>query len=369
MYIFTKPLLYTVYDVVNVQKEYVNTIEENVENIATTLANSRYVPLENLPNININNSFDYATVENKCFSAPVRVTNVESSSFDCSSICDTEASTYFFINENDIFVVNGSQLSSGGYCTTTSLPTKCNRETSIVLYSVNTWSCIAEDPRFFAGEANSVQIAGRQHSHMILPGYEQYNILYDKLLENEVDITRNTFRSSWDELMDDGTRRFVVICNALDINYNLMFVNPYNEIECLPNVCTNVQYAHTDVRPDFVNGICDCGDYDETRMINVTSDDPTSLCASIVNEADYDNNVYKIRTDCLKMTDNVSKLEISGVRLFCPPDIFNTTGDAANQVEIKGFACRTENGRDELTYRQEADFGSRLTYLYDRSSS
>ncbi|AAQ96432.1 per-os infectivity factor 2 [Neodiprion sertifer nucleopolyhedrovirus] len=366
IYIFTKPLLDTIYVIQTAQTKYVDTIDENVEAIEKNLAESRYVPLENLANIDINNSTELMNGENKCFAAPIRVSNVETSTFDCTTVCENESASYFFVDENDIFVINGSRLSSGGYCSTTALPTKCNRETSIVLYSVNTWTCIAEDPRFFAGESNSVQIAGRQHSRFILSGYEQYNILYDKLLENEVDITRNTLRTSWDELLDDGTRRFVVLCNALDVNYNEMFVNPYNEIECLPNVCTNVQYAHRDVKPDFVNGVCDCGDYSVTRMQHVTSGDETSLCANIINESDYDNNVYKFRSDCLKMTDVVSKLETDGVRLFCPPDVFNTTGDAAYQVEVKGFACRTNNGVDELTYRLENDFGDRLTYINDR---
>ncbi|QBQ01591.1 pif-2 [Hyphantria cunea granulovirus] len=332
----------------------------NDPNFRQQMANRRYAPLHTLPNVVINNTFDMVDDSSSCFSAPTLVTQTKKSTFDCASVCNHEDAAYFFVNTNDRFVVNGVRLAPGGYCTTSSIPRSCNTETSIILHSMNQWSCIAEDPRYFAGPANMVQVAGRQHSEQISGDQIIKNVLWDNLLNREVDINTNTFRRSWDETLVDGTRRFVVHCNGLDRRHNEMFVNPFNPIECLPNVCTNVNYAHRSVRPNFVDGVCECGDVNVTRMEHIIEGDRTSLCAGVLNRSRPATNSYDFRVPCIALDTPVSLFNPD--HLMCPPEVFNQNTDFAYTFTLRGVTVMSGNGIDEPTWQLWMDTRTRINW-------
>ncbi|ACO53571.1 pif-2 [Euproctis pseudoconspersa nucleopolyhedrovirus] len=347
------------------QTRYNDTVDERIDYIQNVLQRRHYVPLENLPRINFNT--DLGTVnegELKCLSVPVYVGFVETPNFDCTVLCDNPSAVYFFVGEHDKFVVNGQLLNRGGYCTTNSLPRNCNRETSVVLHGLNQWSCIAEDPRYYAGPQNMTQVAGRQHFDRIAPGQSSRNVLFDKLLGLEVDVSRNTFRSYWDELMDDGTRRFEMRCDALDDHHNRMFVNPLNPIECLPNVCTNVEYVHPDVRPDFATGECLCGDFSVTRVKHAVAGDRTSLCASVVDEFDRDLMSHRLRVDCINLDTSVANF--SRLKPLCPAGTFVQNTDNAYTFMLPGSFPLSGNGISEPTYRFYMDTKQRISYTINR---
>jgi hypothetical protein len=293
-------------------------------------------------------------------SMPMFVSEIDLPLFDCSQVCDNPAAVYFFVDDTDTFVVNGVRLSRGGYCTTNSMPRNCNRETSVVLMSWNQWTCIAEDPRYFAGTNNMIQVAGRQHFDRILPGDGDRNVLFDRRLGREVNVATNTFRSSWDELMADGTRRFEMRCNARDSNHNQMFVNPLNPLECLPNVCTNVSHVHPSVRPVFETGECECGNEAVTRVTHIVPGDPTSKCASIVDGFNRTTASHHFRVECINLHSSV--LDFAPNKLLCPTDIFNTQTDAAFAFEVPGSYPLSGNGIDEPTHRFYMDTKSRVNY-------
>ncbi|QHB21787.1 pif-2 [Artaxa digramma nucleopolyhedrovirus] len=343
------------------QTQYNDTVNDRIEYMQSVLQRRHYVPLENLPYINFNT--DLGTInegELKCLSVPVYVGVFETPNFDCTVLCDNPSATYFFVGEHDKFVVNGQLLIRGGYCTTNSVPRNCNRETSVVVHSMNHWTCIAEDPRYFAGPQNMTQVAGRQHFDRIAAGQSSRNILFDRLLGLEVDVSRNTFRSDWDEILDDGERRFEMRCNALDDHNNRMFVNPLNPIECLPNVCTNVEHVHTDVRPNFETGECECGDYSVTRVRHTVADDPSSLCAAIVDTFDRDLMSHRLRVDCVNLDTLVS--DFSRTKPLCPDGTFTQNTDNAYSFILPGSFPLSGNGIDEPTYRFYMDTRARITY-------
>jgi hypothetical protein len=369
LYLFFLPAITVNDGITATQLQYMANMEANRDHINAVLTNRPYAPFELLPQINLNANLGHLNQTLLCFQTPIRVSSDRQENYNCALACGHPQAQYFFVEETDVFVVNGDVLQSGGYCTTSTIPENCNRETSIVLFSNNQWTCIAEDPRYFAGMANAQQVAGRQHPQLIRPGTEQNNVLIDRLLAHEVDVSRNTFRQSWDELMEDGTRRFVVVCNALDRNNNLMFVNPLNPIECLPNVCTNVSNVHGDVKPNFATGECDCGDYLVTRVTHVDANDPSSICASIVNTFDEETNTYTFRRDCLLPFDPVTKLDTA--RVFCPPGIFNAQTDGAYSVQLRGVQAQDPalsvhdfTNRQYLELKERIDF--RFTYDKNR---
>lgn len=347
------------------QIDYENRIDERINYMQNVLGRRRYVPLSSLPNIDFGATLETISEgEIRCLSVPAFVSRFNTPNFDCTEMCDDPSATYFYVGPFDRFVVNGEMLTSGGYCTTNSVPRQCNRETSVIVHGLNQWTCIAEDPRYFAGEQNMVQTAGRQHVDSIRPDQIDRIVLFDRQLGMPVDVSRNTFRSHWDETLSDGSRRFEVRCDARDINNNSMFINPLNPIECLPNVCTNVQYVHPAVRPDFERGVCDCGDPDVTRVVHVDPNDPSSMCASIVHNLNQKELTYEFRIDCINMNTPVSRIRTN--MLLCPEHLMESTGDAAYTFVMPGAFPMSTNGIEEPNYRLWLDVRNRVNFFQRR---
>jgi archaellum component FlaF (FlaF/FlaG flagellin family) len=365
IFLLLRPI-HEVYDVIkSAQTRYNETLQNRIDYMQNILQRRNYVPLENLPNINFNTNLGTINGgEIKCLSVPIYVGESETPNFDCTQLCENPSASYFFVGEYDKFVVNGQLLVRGGYCTTSSVPRACNRETSVILYSLNQWTCIAEDPRYYAGPQNMTQVAGRQHFDKIAPGQSSRNILFDKLLGMEVSVARNTFRSNWDELMPDGTRRFEMRCNALDNHNNRMFVNPLNPIECLPNVCTNVNYVHPDVKPNFETGECDCGDFNVTRVKHITPNDKTSMCASIVDTFNFELMSHQFRVECTNLDMSVN--DYDRFKLLCPGNTFTQNTDNAYTFILPGSFPLSGNGFDEPTYRLFMETRNRINYHVER---
>nr|ANS71003.1 per os infectivity factor 2 [Lymantria dispar multiple nucleopolyhedrovirus] len=365
LFIILKPLFGAYARIRNAQIVYNDAVDERIELIANVLARRHYVPFEALPHIVFNT--DLGTLnegEMKCMSSPVFVSAFETPTFDCAFLCDNPAAQYFFVGEYDKFVVGGQLLERGGYCTTSSVPRNCNRETSVVLQGLNQWTCIAEDPRYFAGPQNMSQVAGRQHVAHIAPGQIDRNVLFDRLIGAPVDVSRNTFRRYWDELMEDGTRRFEMRCDALDDHNNRMFLNPLNPLECLPNVCTKVNYVHPDVRPNFETGECECGDPNVTRVQHIDADDRSSMCASIVDRFNADTLSHEFRVDCINLDTPID--EFATTKPLCPGNTFVQNTDNAYTFTLPGTFPISGNGLHEPTHRFYLDTRNRVSYLLSR---
>lgn len=332
----------------------------NDDNFKEQMQMRRYTPLHVLPTVRWHSNFNTLNNTTSCFSVPTLVTPTNTGTFDCTAVCNDERAVYFYVGANDHFIVNGVQLISGGYCTMNSVPRNCNSETSLIFYSVNQWTCIAEDPRYFAGEGNLVQIAGRQHGESILAEEMNKIVLWDNLLNRQVNPVTNTFRYSWDDRMSDNRRRFEVKCDALDIRHNLMFNNPLNPIECLPNVCTPVQWVHRDVKPIFEKGVCDCGNVNNTRVQHVNINDPSSFCASVVNRLNNTERQYLFRMECLSLDTPITFY--ANNKLLCPPDIFNQNTDFAYTFTLNGVVPMSGNGIHEPTSRLWSETRNRVVW-------
>ncbi|AWW14472.1 pif-2 [Hyposidra talaca nucleopolyhedrovirus] len=361
VFILYKPMYDAHTQIRKAQLQYNNEIDTRIDYMENVLRRRQYVPLHVLPNISFNTELGTINEgELKCMSMPVYVGAQNTPNFDCSLMCENASAVYFFVGEHDKFVVNGQMLVRGGYCTTNSVPRNCNRETSVIVYSLNQWTCIAEDPRYFAGAQNMTQVAGRQHFDRIAPGQSGRNVLFDRLLGMEVNVARNTFRTDWDELMPDGSRRFEMRCEALDDHNNRMFVNPLNPIECLPNVCTNVNFVHPDVKPNFETGECECGDVNTTRVTHIVPNDRTSMCASIVDGFDRDQMSHRFRVECTNLDLPINRY--SKLMPLCPGTTFVQNTDNAYSFILPGSFPLSGNGIDEPTHRFYMETKNRINY-------
>lgn len=356
------PLYFAHQQIVDDGKERQNLLAD--QDFQNNMKQRRYSPLHVLPTFRWHNNFDTLEGSSNCFSVPTLVTSNNTGTFDCAAVCNDYRAVYFYVGPNDLFIVNGSRLISGGYCTMNSVPRNCNSETSLILHSVNQWTCIAEDPRYFAGEGNLIQIAGRQHGNQILPEDVDKIILWDNEFNRPVNPVVNTFRYSWEDKMADGRRRFEVKCDALDLRHNQMFLNPLNHIECLPNVCTSVQWVHRDVKPIFENGVCDCGDVNTTRVQHINQNDNTSKCASIINRLDETQRDYNFRVECLSLDTPIGEYQEN--KLLCPPDIFNQNTDFAFTFTLNGVVPLSGNGIHEPTTTLWKDTRNRIQWKDDR---
>ncbi|AUV65287.1 PIF-2 [Alphabaculovirus myunipunctae] len=361
LFLLYKPIYDAHAQIAQNQAQYNDTVYDRIDYIQNIMRRRRYVPLSALPHLQFNTNLGTINEgELKCLSMPIYVTTNNVPNFDCTTTCDNPAAAYFFVGPYDRFVINGQMLFRGGYCTTSSVPRNCNRETSVIVHSLNQWSCIAEDPRYFAGPQNMTQVAGRQHAQRIAPGMANANVLFDRLLGLPVDVSRNTFRSHWDEMMPDGSgRRFEMRCNALDDRGNRMFVNPLNPIECLPNVCTNVRNAHRDVRPNFETGECECGDENVTRVRHVIRGDRTSMCASIVDSFDRNTFSFLFRVPCIN--NDMPASEYDPNMLWCNSGTFNSFTDNAQLVSVPGSFPLSGNGLQEPNWRLLMEIRDRFT--------
>lgn len=360
LYLIYSPLQRT-YQQIKLKTEATNKILDDPEYLERMIRR-RYAPLHALPRVEFNASFD--TLEGPggghCFSQPVRVSRQDLVTYDCASLCDDVRAAYFYVGPYDRLVVDGNELQEGGYCTTNSVPRNCNRETSILIHSINHWTCIAEDPRYYAGRTGLIQTAGRQHYNRIRPGFYVLNTLWDTLLDREVDPTINTFRRTWDDVNEDGTRRFQVRCNAPDEKGNAMFVNPRNPIECLPNVCTNMQFAVRTVLPNFETGECDCGDYNDTRVTHLDRWDKSSVCVSVVDRRNVSDRSYIFRVPCISMDMPINQYRDDV--LLCPPHLINTNTDNAYEFILYGVVPLSGNGIHEPTTQLYNDTRSRINW-------
>jgi hypothetical protein len=364
LYLIIRPLQYAY---LQIQREAIERQELlGDEEFRQQMRERRYAPLHVLPTVRWEANFDTIEGSSQCFDMPTLVTAEDTGTFDCATICNDHRAGYFYVSAHDRFMVNGVLLARGGYCTTNSFPRRCNSETSLVLFSVNQWLCVAEDPRYFAGEGNIIQQAGRQHIMRTLPSTAEDNIVWDNMMNRVVNPTVNTFRRTWDDLLPDGRRRFEVRCNALDNRSNQMFPNPLNPIECLPNVCALAVGMHRDVRPDYERGVCDCGDINITRVRHVNPDDPSSQCAGIVDEADRANDAYRFRVPCLALDTPITDF----VRhAFLCPDTFTANTDFAFAFTLTGVFPRSGNGIFEPTHRFYNDTKDRISWPTGNTSN
>nr|AAN77187.1 unknown [Choristoneura fumiferana granulovirus] len=148
------------------------------------------------------------------------------------------------------------------------------------------------------------------------------------------------------------------------MRHNQMFLNPLNNIECLPNVCTSVQWVNRNVRPNFETGICDCGNVNTTRVQHIDENDNTSKCAAIINRLDTNRRAYSFRVECLSLDTPVNEYRVN--KLLCPPDIFNQNTDFAFTFTLDGIIPLSGNGIHEPTTRLWEDTRSRIEWKNER---
>lgn len=313
-------------------QKYVDTLGADLANadLANLLNAST---LSNLPPVTFVTTNSELTAESACATSPVFVgsykANTDSSTY--SSVCVTKCgntATVLEIRTNDEYFVNNAKLEPGFYCTTADL--YCNQSTGYIVATSAGSACYSKFPNLFGGTS----------ANFITACSDYYNPQTGSLLDNQnaIALTANELSvlsiDSEDETLDDGTYRFT--CKfGYDLNDNQMIEHPLNRFHPIVDPCISTIYAaYTGIglayTSDGTSWLCDCGNFEDTRVKNRLANDPKSECTSCFTDLSVDGQITT-GVNCYTLHSVYKKL---GTSIPCSPSLFTAVGNQCESLTI-----------------------------------
>ena len=209
----------------------------------------------------------------------------------CKNTCGGSGQLLIVENEND-YVYNNKFVDPGVYCTVE--PTPCNLNTGYAIATVNSIKCQSKYPRMFGGPNASTIIACNDEKYP-----STGSVLWDYANGEEVDPATINMTHE-DEILPDGSFRFRCKYNESE-NKNPYIPHPLDRFHPITDKCNNTIYAadysvHAVV--DELGWVCDCGDFNTTRVKHLDESNPQSICTNCYRETDGTN--YKMPYICFK---------------------------------------------------------------------
>jgi hypothetical protein len=221
----------------------------------------------------------------------------------CANTCGGAGRLVTIESDQDEYYVNGTKLGIGVWCTVRPLP--CNLKTGYVVASINSYVCRPKYPNMFGGPT-ATNILACNNDVYGATGSQLWDYKFNVAVEPSTVIMTNE-----NELLPDGEYRFR--CKfGRDTNRNAYVANPLNRFHPMRNWCNKtVPSAHPDVQLKITSNpntwICDCGDYQVTRVKNADPQNPQSTCSACILE--YEGNLTEER--------------IKGLNIIYPRPCFN----------------------------------------------
>lgn len=230
--------------------------------------------LTNLPNIEIVTDNEYINALQECKAKATLMGPDDGTDYtaECKYKCGG-AGELMVVGENDEYYETDSRLEPGIYCVLD--PPVCNTNTSYVLATANSTACKSKYPNMFGG-LNGNEIVACNDEKYPATG----SSLWD--FSNNEAVNPNTIvMTHEDELLPNGDYRFQ--CKFSETaKGNPYIAHPLNRFHPIPDKCNNtILRASYDVHADITDSswTCNCGEYDTTRVQNLSSD-PKSICTS-----------------------------------------------------------------------------------------
>lgn len=290
--------------------------------------------INNIPNLNIITTSSAVEEANKCGNGPLKILKDSIDDYDCQKICATSNASALIVNEGDSFSFSNTGLDPGLYCMLGDR-LDCEPQTTYPVMTLNSVTCYPKYPELFGGETGKKIVAC--NDSLI---YDPKNYLYDRLNQKPVYNTNGILMTSEgaDEKLSDGLYRFVCKFEGEDERGNLYMENPLSRYHPIKNMCASMIYrAHPNVKTIFNEDgsvTCDCGDYQETRVVNIDPNDKSSKCAS---ERD---SIEPVNKELYKMTKTYpcftlfSPFTDIGKMHPCPPEQFTREGNMFSKLEM-----------------------------------
>lgn len=316
------------------------TIEVNNKKLADELKDSKLQDLingsgiNNIPNLNIITNNNSVKTANQCGQGPVYIGN-NGTDQDCVRICENSSAHALNVNDDPSsieYFTEGSKLKAGVYCSIGPRP-ECNTKTTQVIMTVNSVVCRSKYPDLVGGPLGNTIVACNNSKI-----YDPHNILWDNR-ENEPFSPYTTIFDDVDEMIDENTYRFTCKFDGSDENKNKYIESPLNRFHPYRNYCAQFIYAaHPDVKTKFVDDnnsyVCDCGDFDVTRVKNLYNDFPQSPCSNIQQEDRVIVRNKKQVTIPYKCFTLFSPITDVGTSFPCPNDQFTRDGSRLGSVNV-----------------------------------
>lgn len=324
-------LCYYSFDNNSIQTKFKNTLQKLYNGPLQSLLNGSGI--NNIPNINIISTNPQVQQANNCAKGPVFINSeFKIDNLDCIRICVNDSAKAIKVEEEESIAFDNSFLSPGSYCIIGPRP-ECNTNTTIVLMTINSVTCRSKFPELVGGKVGNTIVAC---NNSIIN--DPKNILWDNK-NNKPFNTYTTKLTNVDELLEDSSSfRFTCKFNGTDNLGNKYIESPLNRFHPMKNYCTQTIYkAHPDIK--FVlqgdNFICDCGNYEITRVKNINENDKSSICSNVsYTITDSDKKDEKILTVPYNCFNLFSTLDDVGNKFPCPGDQFTRQGSQIAEVQI-----------------------------------
>jgi hypothetical protein len=229
----------------------------------------------------------------KCLTTGAFIGPENDGALNCSEYCNVtsdEVEYAFLTNRDTRRILNGrTRMRVGAYCLPTRLAT-CNRNTSLVVYSIVGWTCIPTTDAF-AGEGG--------HTIVVCNGQLRDNalrVVYDQYIPPNL-----VFGNVYTDRLSDGKYRFQCAEKERDELGNLYLQSPLNRLHQLRNWCSaDIPYAFNDTI-DWNRGVCLC----DTAHGQI-ADKLTGRCTACRRRFDdTSKQISYVQRPCYSFNDNV----------------------------------------------------------------
>lgn len=175
---------------------------------------------------------------------------------DCASLCKNPEYGFHAVTDRENFFVDGVKLRPGNYCFKNQR--FCDKHKSNILLGADGWECSCRFPEFFSG---------RQCSTKRRKCVDVIDSTTNKKVPDDADV-------DFYERLPGGGNRFRCSCGKGTV------AHPDVPYECFVDGCLGGLRNSSAPGVDWHRGVCDCGDFNETRQRNVDPKDPKSRCSS-----------------------------------------------------------------------------------------
>lgn len=301
----------------NVTKTDLSKFDETKSELLNLFNANTFVNLPNLvvntSNIEIKSVVDCAT--SAVFLGELNYATKAVTESNCFTACGSHG-IVIDVTKHDELYYNKVRLKPGVWCTTTKID--CNQNTGYLVAGINTPVCHSKYPNMFGG-ANAMKIIACSNEQFP----EQVNVLWD--YKYNVAVNPSTvIMDHEDELLETGEYRFR--CKfGRDVKNNLYIQHPNSRLQVIENPCTKHIYnASSLIRYDEKNKSCDCGDYEETRVMKYEN-----ICTSCIPSI----SAYSMQLpyDCFKL-DSPQNVVYS--QIPCNPSKFTNVGNYCDHINI-----------------------------------
>lgn len=328
-------LLYMNVDIKSYLENYNKVNSELANKYTASLINANTI--HNLPHLNLMNNISDLNSVRACVDNPVKVGELGSQA-DLLPLCQSRCGNsgqLVEIDENTEFYSNETRLSPGIWCMIN--PPDCNLNKSVVLATVTGNTCMSKFPQMFDSTGYNVIACNSVNN------FSPKNQLWDFKNNEPVDAILTDIEDA-NELLPSGEFRFRCKLDFDPSTQNKFIPNFLDEktTRFLPiqDKCLSGLYAaplSVGVKVSEDSYVCDCGNFQDTRLVNRNNDpkQPCTACTTSETVAvpGFPENVnITVPYNCFTLGTNTPDAQAIGIP--CPAQKFTQSNVGCSMMQL-----------------------------------